>query len=129
MSFRDTVGAVSAEEAATLSPDDGFYQIYLRSDDEWTVNFSRGSSSQTIAAGSVPGLLTGTGDVNTMEFLVTGDTGFFAVNGTVISTLDLSGFVEPGDIFVNVHGPDPAGPETSVTPLPELPGLVTGRHR
>ena len=50
----------------------------------------------------MPELRTGLGDLNTLELLVTGDTGQLAINGTVVAVLDLAALNASGRLLLVV---------------------------
>lgn len=54
---------------------------------------------ETVASGAVTGVRSGAGESNTLELVAQGGTGWFAVNGEFVDTLDLSGRSAPGDLL------------------------------
>ncbi len=76
---------------------DEHYRLVIRSDGVWLL--ANGANPATFT-GPVPGLRTGPGQINVIEMAVIGTTGYLAVNGSFITTLDLSARLDAGDIWV-----------------------------
>ncbi len=76
---------------------DEHYRLVIRSDGVWLL--ANGANPATFT-GPVPGLRTGPGQINVIEMAVIGTTGYLAVNGSFITTLDLSARLDAGDVWV-----------------------------
>ena len=59
----------------------------------------KNGTGPVLATGHVDGLDLAAGGRNTLDLAVQGDTGYVAVNGTFVTTLDLSARPGPGDVF------------------------------
>jgi hypothetical protein len=75
---------------------DAQLKLVVDSDGNWYFKDGLGS---VIASGKVLGLKTDAGDANTLELATNGATGYFALNGQFVSTLDLSSRQSAGDVF------------------------------
>jgi hypothetical protein len=73
------------------------YRLIVQSSGEWT--FAQGAESD-VASGTVDELNTGAGESNTIDLVVAGETGYFAVNDRFVATLDTSALVQPGEVWV-----------------------------
>jgi hypothetical protein len=76
---------------------DEHLRLVVDSDGVWYLKDGLGP---VIASGRVEGLRRGAGETNTVEIIVRGDTGGFAVNGAFVADLDLSAWGGSGDVFV-----------------------------
>ncbi|CAN5850882.1 hypothetical protein BH24CHL4_BH24CHL4_17690 [soil metagenome] len=69
----------------------------LLSNGEWYAAFG---NNEPVLSGLAPEIDTLPLGVNTIEFAAQGNNGYVAVNGTVVTQIDLSGVNRPGDVFV-----------------------------
>ncbi|HEY8448390.1 MAG TPA: hypothetical protein VIL01_14920 [Thermomicrobiales bacterium] len=76
---------------------DEHYRLVVRSDGTWLL--ANGAAPAEFF-GPVPGLRTGPGQLNIIEMAVIGTTGYLAINGSFITTLDLSARLDAGDVWV-----------------------------
>ncbi|MBC7263400.1 MAG: tetratricopeptide repeat protein [Chloroflexi bacterium] len=117
---------------------DNQYRLYVDSSGGWTLNLATKSGDKPvfnkIASGKVNNLdLTATGS-NHLRLIVQGSTGLFFANGEFIATLDLSGKLVPGSIWVGtsmVKGHERVGKSTRyedfiIWPLSEMYGPADG---
>ncbi len=73
------------------------FMLILGSDGTWQLQSGAG---RTITQGTTTGFAQDPGATNTMELLVQGGTGVFAINGVVQTPLDVSKFMEPSTNYV-----------------------------
>ncbi|HEX5498246.1 MAG TPA: hypothetical protein VFX03_03430, partial [Thermomicrobiales bacterium] len=76
--------------------DDAQLKLVVDSDGNW---YFKDGLGPVIASGKAAGLRTAAGDANTLELATNGATGYFALNGQFVSTLDLSSRQTAGDVF------------------------------
>lgn len=79
-------------------------RLVIGTDDRWAMRVGDGAAYQT---GEAHGFQSEPGEQNTIEVVANGDTGYLAINGTVVAVLDLSPSNAAGDIWV-AAGLDPA---------------------
>ena len=73
------------------------FRLVIDSLGDWY--FKQAGPPDTVS-GEVPELRTGAGETNAIDFVASGDTGYFAVNGEFVGTLDLSARPVKGDVAV-----------------------------
>ncbi len=72
-------------------------RLIISTDDEWRIGIGDQAAYQT---GEAHGFQSEPGEQNTIELVADGDTGYLAVNGTVVGIIDLSGSSAAGDVWV-----------------------------
>lgn len=79
------------------------YRLAILSDSTWYVTDHTGQSDGTeIASGSLTNLNTREGDVNNVMLVTFGARGWFFLNGTLVSELDLTSKTTPGNVELAV---------------------------
>jgi hypothetical protein len=88
-------------------------RLILNSNDEWFLGIGDEPAYQT---GKANGLQSEPGEQNTIEVVADGNTGYLAINGTVVAILDLSPSSAAGDVWVaaGLNVPDIVAGRTSV---------------
>ncbi len=76
--------------------DDAQLKLVIDSDGDW---YFKDGLGPVIASGTAAGLNVDAGGSNTLELATNGNTGYFALNGQFVSTLDLSSRQSAGDVF------------------------------
>lgn len=72
-------------------------RLVINSNDEWFLGIGDQAAYQT---GKARGFQSEPGEQNTIEVVVDGNTGYLAINGTVVAILDLSPSSAAGDVWV-----------------------------
>lgn len=72
-------------------------RLVIDTEDDWKLGIGNNPAYQT---GKAYGFQSEPGEQNTIEIVTDGDTGYLAINGVVVATLDLSRSSFPGDIWV-----------------------------
>jgi len=105
-------GFIFRHEAA-----DTHFRFLVKSDKTWTLFNHKGYPyGEIISQGEIPDLNTNENGSNMIKLILQGNNGWFYLNGTFISELDLSVRMNSGDVFV----------VTGVYQGDEIPGFHTG---
>ena len=72
-------------------------RLIITTDDEWMIGVGDQPAYQS---GKAHGFQSEPGEQNTIEIVADGDTGYLAINGTVVGILDLSPSSAAGDVWV-----------------------------
>ncbi len=88
-------------------------RLVISSEDEWFLGIGDQSAYQT---GKAHGFQSEPGEQNLIEVVADGETGYLAINGTVVAILDLSPSSNAGDVWVaaGLNVPDIVTGRTSV---------------
>ena len=72
-------------------------RLVISTNDEWFLGIGDQAAYQT---GKAYGMQSEPGEQNTIEVVADGNTGYLAINGTVVAILDLSPSSNAGDVWV-----------------------------
>jgi len=88
-------------------------RLVISTNDEWFLGIGDQAAYQT---GNAHGFQSEPGEQNTVEVVADGNTGYLAINGTVVAILDLSTSSTAGDVWVaaGLNVPDIVSGRTSV---------------
>ena len=79
----------------------GQFRLVINSDGDWSLyNIKEDLSVPAIAEGTIPALDTNPDGSNWIRLICQNGWGVFYVNGTIMDELDLSAWMDPGDIWV-----------------------------
>lgn len=97
-------------------------RLVITTDDEWMIGIGDQPAYQS---GKAHGFQSEPGEQNTVEIVIDGDTGYLAINGTVVGILDLSPSSAAGDVWVaaGLNVPDIVSGRTSTVTDFEIWGL------
>lgn len=76
------------------------FRLAVESNGDWSLADRRGEDTNYVNSGTLTNLNTGEGDGNRLTVYLSGDTGYFFVNGQFVSELDLSARTNSGDVGV-----------------------------
>lgn len=72
-------------------------RLIINTNDEWMIGIGDQPAYQS---GKAHGMQSEPGEQNVIEVVANGDTGYLAINGTVVAVLDLSASSAAGDVWV-----------------------------
>ena len=101
------------------------FRLAVESNGDWSLSDRRGDDTNYVNSGTLTNLNTGEGEGNRLTVYMSGDVGYFFVNGQFVSELDLSARDTPGDIGVatslfagyEIEGEETAFEEFTVWPI------------